>query len=90
MGGLRELAAPFVAPGPCGVAIRDRLKHLTSQDEKVLRAVGEHQGRLASRERLCMRTSVTGTFERLGPRLGYFLSPVLYSLRPVPPSLEPQ
>ncbi|WP_406383296.1 IS200/IS605 family accessory protein TnpB-related protein [Streptomyces sp. NBC_01618] len=50
MGGVRELAAPFVAPGPCGVAIRDRLKHLTPQDEKVLRAVGEHQGRLASRD----------------------------------------
>ncbi|WP_406383690.1 IS200/IS605 family accessory protein TnpB-related protein [Streptomyces sp. NBC_01618] len=50
MGGVRELAAPFVVPGPCGVAVRDRLKHLTPQDEKVLRAVGEHQGRLASRD----------------------------------------
>ncbi|MEE1811504.1 transposase [Streptomyces sp. BE133] len=50
MGGVRELTAPFVVPGPCGVAIRDRLKHLTPQDEKVLRAVGEHQGRLASRD----------------------------------------
>ncbi|WP_405681617.1 IS200/IS605 family accessory protein TnpB-related protein [Streptomyces sp. NBC_01238] len=50
MGGVRELAAPFVAPGPCGVAVRDRLKHLTPQDEKVLRAVGEHQGALASRD----------------------------------------
>ncbi|WP_072486264.1 IS200/IS605 family accessory protein TnpB-related protein [Streptomyces atratus] len=50
MGGVRELAAPFVAPGPCGVAIRDRLKHLTPQDEIVLRVVGEHQGRLASRD----------------------------------------
>ncbi|MEU2135374.1 IS200/IS605 family accessory protein TnpB-related protein, partial [Streptomyces sp. NPDC018352] len=48
MGGVRELAAPFVVSGPCGVAVRDRLKHLTPQDEKVLRAVGEHQGRLAS------------------------------------------
>ncbi|WP_329452436.1 transposase [Streptomyces sp. NBC_01724] len=48
MGGLRELAASFVAPGPCGVAIRDRLKHLTPQDERVLRAVGAHQGALAS------------------------------------------
>jgi hypothetical protein len=26
MGGLRELAAPFVALGPSGVAVRDRLK----------------------------------------------------------------
>ncbi|MCX4535917.1 IS200/IS605 family accessory protein TnpB-related protein [Streptomyces sp. NBC_00841] len=50
MGGLRELAEPFVVPGPCGVAVRDRLKHLTPQDEKVLRLVGEHQGRLASRD----------------------------------------
>ncbi|MCX4794939.1 transposase [Streptomyces sp. NBC_01242] len=50
MGGLRELAAPFVVPGPCGVAIRDRLKHLTPQDENVLRLVGEHQGALASRD----------------------------------------
>ncbi|WP_436847054.1 IS200/IS605 family accessory protein TnpB-related protein [Streptomyces atratus] len=40
----------LVVPGPCGVAIRDRLGHLTSQDEKVLRAVGEHQGALASRD----------------------------------------
>ncbi|MFI6729467.1 hypothetical protein [Streptomyces atratus] len=34
MGGVRELAAPFVVPGPCGVAVRDRLKHLTPQDER--------------------------------------------------------
>ncbi|WP_329452491.1 transposase [Streptomyces sp. NBC_01724] len=50
MGGLRELAASFVAPGPCGVAVRDRLKHLTTKDERVLRAVGAHQGALASRD----------------------------------------
>ncbi|MGW2138280.1 IS200/IS605 family accessory protein TnpB-related protein [Streptomyces sp. NPDC001773] len=50
MGGLRKLTASFVAPGPCGVAIRDRLKLLTSQDEGVLRAVGAHQGALASRD----------------------------------------
>ncbi|WP_326793312.1 transposase [Streptomyces sp. NBC_00841] len=48
MGGLRTLALPFVVPGPCGVAVRDRLKHLTPHDEMVLRAVGEHQGALAS------------------------------------------
>ncbi|WP_354392032.1 IS200/IS605 family accessory protein TnpB-related protein [Streptomyces atratus] len=48
MGGLRELAASFVVPGPCGVAVRDRLKHLTPEDEGVLRAVGAHQGALAS------------------------------------------
>ncbi|MFE4919998.1 IS200/IS605 family accessory protein TnpB-related protein [Streptomyces sp. NPDC056661] len=48
MGGLRKLADSFVVSGPCGVAVRDRLKHLTAQDERVLRAVGAHQGALAS------------------------------------------
>ncbi|MET8419998.1 IS200/IS605 family accessory protein TnpB-related protein [Streptomyces sp. NPDC005098] len=48
MDGLRKLTVSFVVPGPAGVAIRDRLKHLTPQDEKVLRAVGDHQGALAS------------------------------------------
>ncbi|MEU5100361.1 IS200/IS605 family accessory protein TnpB-related protein, partial [Streptomyces sp. NPDC020996] len=50
MGGLRELAAPFVVPGPSGVAVRDRLKHLTAEDERVLRLVGDHLGALASRD----------------------------------------
>ena len=50
MGGLREMAAPFVALGPSGVAVRDRLKHLTAQDENVLRLVGDHLGTLASRD----------------------------------------
>lgn len=50
MGGLREMAAPFVALGPCGVAVRDRLKHLTAQDQNVLRLVGDHLGLLASRD----------------------------------------
>ncbi|MFF9071998.1 IS200/IS605 family accessory protein TnpB-related protein [Streptomyces sp. NPDC014872] len=50
MGGVRELAVPFVVSGPCGVAVRDRLKHLTPQDERVLRLVGAYQGRLASRD----------------------------------------
>ncbi|MET7367695.1 IS200/IS605 family accessory protein TnpB-related protein [Streptomyces sp. NPDC005566] len=50
MGGVRVLAASFVVPGPSGVAVRDRLKHLTPQDEQVLRAVGEHQGALASHD----------------------------------------
>ncbi|MCX4538479.1 transposase [Streptomyces sp. NBC_01669] len=48
MGGLRTLAVPFVVPGPCGVAVRDRLGRLTAHDEMVLRAVGAHQGALAS------------------------------------------
>ncbi|WP_328891188.1 transposase [Streptomyces sp. NBC_00316] len=47
---LRTIDAPFAALGPSGVAIRDRLKNLTPEDEKVLRVVGEHQGRLASRD----------------------------------------
>lgn len=50
VGGVRALVAPFVVPGPSGVAVRDRLKHLTAQDERVLRAIGEHQGALASRD----------------------------------------
>ncbi|MFE2972604.1 IS200/IS605 family accessory protein TnpB-related protein, partial [Streptomyces sp. NPDC059340] len=44
---LRTIDAPFVALGPSGVAIRDRLKHLTTGDDKVLRLVGEHLGNLA-------------------------------------------
>ncbi|WP_063730733.1 IS200/IS605 family accessory protein TnpB-related protein [Streptomyces sp. RTd22] len=50
MGGLREMAAPFVAPGPAGVSIRTSLKGLTGQDEKVLRLVGDVLGSLASRD----------------------------------------
>jgi hypothetical protein len=46
---LRRIARPFVADGPSGVSIRDRLKGLTDEDERVLRAVGGHMGRLASR-----------------------------------------
>ncbi|MDX2879922.1 IS200/IS605 family accessory protein TnpB-related protein, partial [Streptomyces ipomoeae] len=49
-GGLREVAAPFVVPGPTGVAVRTRLKNLTAEDEKVLRLVGDHLGSLASRD----------------------------------------
>ncbi|MDW6057974.1 transposase [Streptomyces sp. FXJ1.4098] len=45
---LRQIEAPFVALGPSGVAIRDRLKYLTAQDDEVLRLVGEHLGHLAS------------------------------------------
>ncbi|MCX5393953.1 transposase [Streptomyces sp. NBC_00094] len=45
---LRAIAPPFVALGPSGVAIRDWLKRLTPQDEKVLCLIGEHLGSLAS------------------------------------------
>nr|WP_203686221.1 transposase [Streptomyces sp. SID14515] len=44
------MAGPFVVSGPSGVAVRDRLKHLTHEDERVLRAVGGYQGVLASRD----------------------------------------
>ncbi|MFJ6564280.1 IS200/IS605 family accessory protein TnpB-related protein [Streptomyces sp. NPDC091412] len=50
MGGLREVAAPFVVPGPSGVAIRSSLKGLTVQDATVLRRVGALLGSLASRD----------------------------------------
>ncbi|MER5596880.1 hypothetical protein [Streptomyces sp. NPDC002265] len=50
MSGLREMGAPFVVPGPSGVAVRDRLKNLTAQDEAVLRLVGGHLGTLAARD----------------------------------------
>nr|WP_237313692.1 transposase [Streptomyces sp. AMCC400023] len=50
MGELRSIAAPFVASGPSGVAVRTRLKQLTPGDEKVLRLVGAHLGSLASRD----------------------------------------
>lgn len=45
---LRAVSEPFVAAGPSGVAVRDRLKGLTPGDEEVLQAVGGHLGRLAS------------------------------------------
>ncbi|MFD4503947.1 IS200/IS605 family accessory protein TnpB-related protein [Streptomyces sp. NPDC058457] len=50
MGELRMIAAPFVVPGPTGVAIRARLKGLTGEDVKVLCLVGDHLASLASRD----------------------------------------
>ncbi|MFB7573462.1 IS200/IS605 family accessory protein TnpB-related protein [Streptomyces sp. NPDC056165] len=50
MGGLREVGASFVVPGPSGVAIRSSLKGLTGQDEIVLRQVGDLLGSLAARD----------------------------------------
>ncbi|GGY16280.1 hypothetical protein [Streptomyces djakartensis] len=50
MGGLKETGAPFVVPGPCGVAVRDRLKHLTTEDERVLCLIGDRLGSFASRD----------------------------------------
>ncbi|MDL4815599.1 transposase [Actinomadura opuntiae] len=41
---------PFVVAGPTGVAVRDRLKDLTAEDERVLRLAGAHLGSLAGRD----------------------------------------
>ncbi|MET7337467.1 IS200/IS605 family accessory protein TnpB-related protein [Nonomuraea sp. NPDC005650] len=48
MAELRPIAPAFVVSGPSGVAVRDRLKHLTPEDDEVLRLVGAHLGALAS------------------------------------------
>ncbi|MET9082667.1 IS200/IS605 family accessory protein TnpB-related protein [Streptomyces sp. NPDC004237] len=50
MGGLRDMAAPFVARGPSGATVRTRLKGLTAGDEKVLCLVGDHLGSLAAKD----------------------------------------
>ncbi|MGW0629396.1 IS200/IS605 family accessory protein TnpB-related protein [Streptomyces sp. NPDC002758] len=47
MGGLRELAEPFVVPGPAGVAVRARLR-VSESDVAVLREVGAFLGGLAA------------------------------------------
>ncbi|MHA5051873.1 IS200/IS605 family accessory protein TnpB-related protein [Streptomyces sp. SD15] len=47
MGGLRELAASFVVPGPVGVAIRDQLR-VSAADAVVLAEVGMFLGSLAA------------------------------------------
>jgi hypothetical protein len=43
---MRSIAIPFVVAPPAGARVRTRLR-LSEQDAKVLRAVGEHLGRLA-------------------------------------------
>ncbi|WP_326665746.1 transposase [Streptomyces canus] len=47
MGGLREVAASFVVPGPAGVAVRDRLR-VSDADAAVLTEVGVYLGSLAA------------------------------------------
>ncbi|WP_405527113.1 transposase [Streptomyces canus] len=47
MGGLREVAASFVVPGPAGVAVRDRLR-VSDADAAVLIEVGVFLGSLAA------------------------------------------
>ena len=44
---LRRIGDPFVAAGPCGVAIRDRLR-VCAAEASVLRQVGAHLGSLAA------------------------------------------
>jgi hypothetical protein len=46
---LRRIADPFVAPGPSGVAIRDRLR-MSAAEAHVLRQIGAHLGCLAARD----------------------------------------
>ncbi|MFF4830335.1 hypothetical protein [Streptomyces sp. NPDC001315] len=47
MGGLREVAAPFLVPGPAGVAIRARLR-VSGSDAAVLAEAGVFLGSLAA------------------------------------------
>jgi hypothetical protein len=49
VGGLREIAAPFVAAAPAGARVRARLR-VSAEDEAVLRAAGRHLGSLAGRD----------------------------------------
>lgn len=49
VGGLREVAASFVVPGPAGVAVRDRLR-VSAVDAAVLTEVGVFLGSLAARD----------------------------------------
>ncbi|MDG9709810.1 transposase [Streptomyces sp. DH10] len=49
MGGLRKVAAPFVVPGPSGVAVRARLR-VSETDAAVLAEVGTFLGGLAARD----------------------------------------
>lgn len=57
---LRTIDPPFVALGPSGVAIRDRLKELTAEDETVLRAVGDLLGSLAGKD---LKTRAAAAFD---------------------------
>src|SRR6266545_2872335 len=47
VGGVRDVAASFVVPGPAGVAVRDRLR-VCDEDEAVLCEVGALLGSLAA------------------------------------------
>ena len=49
VGGLREIAAPFVVAAPAGARVRTRLR-VSPGDAAVLRAAGRHLGSLAGRD----------------------------------------
>jgi hypothetical protein len=49
MGNMRSIMLPFLVAPPTGARIRTRLR-LSASDEKVLRIVGEHLGRLAGQD----------------------------------------
>jgi len=49
VGGLRRIAAPFVAAVPAGARVRTRLR-VSPEDEAVLQAAGQHLGMLAGRD----------------------------------------
>ena len=62
---MRRLAASFVVASPTGARIRTRLR-LIPADERVLRAVGEHLGRLAGQDLAvrCRLGAVAGDDQR--------------------------
>ena len=62
---MRRLAASFVVASPTGARIRTRLR-LSPADERVLRAVGEHLGRLAGQDLAvrCRLGAVAGDDQR--------------------------
>jgi hypothetical protein len=62
---MRRLAASFVVAAPTGARIRTRLR-LIPADERVLRAVGEHLGRLAGQDLAvrCRLGAVAGDDQR--------------------------
>jgi hypothetical protein len=63
---MRSISEPFVAARPLGVRIRTRLR-LTTEDKTVVRAVGEHLGRLAGTD-LVWRCRLGPAAEQRAPR----------------------
>jgi hypothetical protein len=65
---LRTIAAPFVAVGPSGMAIRTRIKGLTPEDDEVLHLIGAHLGSPVSKDlkRRCVEGLERSTDTRAG------------------------